>query len=108
MLYEGSELLGAMGLFKLHCSQHWAPRASLSYTARSIGAQGLFKLHCSQHPSGTCSERKILEQCGLLIGHFKHTAAVGLKAATLSQPLDISQNRKFFNATNFSKNAKIV
>ena len=32
MLYEGSELLGAKGFFKLHCSQHWAPRASLSYT----------------------------------------------------------------------------
>ena len=81
MLYEGSELLGA---------------------------KGLFKLHCSQHPSGTCSERKILEQCGLLIGSFFQAAAVGLKAATLSQPLDISQNQKFFNATYFSKNAKIV
>ena len=29
------------------------------------------KLHCSQHLLGTLSERKILEQCGLLIGHFK-------------------------------------
>ena len=34
--------------------------------------------------------------------------AVGLKAATLSQPLDISQNRKFFNATYFAKNTEIV
>ena len=32
MLYEGSELLGAMGLFELHCSQRWAPRDSLSDT----------------------------------------------------------------------------
>ena len=48
----------------------WAPRASLSYTARSIGAQGLFKLHCSQHPSGTCSKCNSLEQCGLLLSPF--------------------------------------
>ena len=49
--------------------------------------------------------RKILEQCGLLIGHFFQAAAVGLKATLLSQPLDISQNGKFFNATYFSENA---
>ena len=38
MLYEGSALLGDKGLFKLNCSQHWAPRASLSYTVvASVG-----------------------------------------------------------------------
>ena len=65
------------------------------------------KLHCLQHLLGTLSERKILEHCGLLIANFKHAAAVGLKAARLSKPLDISQNRKFFNATYFAKNAEI-
>mgnify|MGYP006997538688 CR=1 FL=1 len=33
---------------------------------------------------------------------------VGLKETTLSQPLDISQNRKFFNATYFAKKTEIV
>ena len=34
-------------------------------------------------------------------------AAVWLKATLLSQPLDISQNGNFFNATYFSENACI-
>ena len=38
----------------------------------------------------------------------RRPGAVGLKAFPIRQPLDISQNRKFFNATYFSKNAKIV
>ena len=33
---------------------------------------------------------------------------VGLKAFPISKPLDLSQNRKFFNATYFAKNTEIV
>ena len=98
MPYEGSELLGAMGLFKLHCSQHWAPRDSLSYTV--IASSG--KLLKTQYPrtvwlihSGPEKPRR-----GVVL--------VGLKAFPISQPLDLSQIRKFFNATYFVKNAEIV
>ena len=94
MLYEVSELLGAMGLFELHCSQHWAPRASLSDTV--VASSGI--LLKVQYP----------RTVWLIHSHPEKPGAVGLKAATLSQPLDISQNRKFFNATYFAKKAEIV
>ena len=94
MLYEGSELLGDKGLFKLNCSQHWAPRASSSYAvAASFG-----NLLRAQNP----------RTVGLIHRVSQTPVLVGLKAAILSQPLDISQNRKFFKATYASKNAKIV
>ena len=94
MLYEGSELLGAMGLFELHCSQRWAPRDSLSDTV--VASSGnLLKV---QYP----------RTVWLIHSHPEKPGAVGLKAFPISKPLELSQNRDFFNATYFAKNTEIV
>ena len=69
----------------------------LNRTLRGFRGQGLLQATLLQHPLGTCSKCNIPEQCGLFIATRRGPVLVGLKAATLSQPLDISQNRKFFN-----------
>ena len=94
MLYEGAELFGTMGLFKLHYSQHWAPRASLSDTV--VASSGnLLKV---QYP----------RTVWLIHSGPANHLIVGLKAFPIRKPLDLSQNRILFNATYFVKNAEIV
>ena len=90
MLYEGSELLGDKGLFKLNCSQHWAPGAFLSYNvAASFG--NLLRV---QYPRAVW----------LIHPGPENPVLVGLKAFPISKPLELSQNR----ATYFAKNTEIV
>ena len=98
MLYEGSELLGAMGLFELHCSQRWGPTDSLSDTVVASSGNRLRV----QNPRTVWLIHSGREKAR------RRAGAVGLKAATLSHPFNISQNRKFFNATYFAKKTEIV